>query len=97
MKKVMIIAGVALVAAVAAQAADVSVYSDFVSAYVFRGVTLNNGFVMQPGAEISGFRSTRSSVLSLSAFGPTTTSTISATDKSFPKWTTMCPTAFRSK
>lgn len=55
MKKGMVIAVAAMVAAVAAQAADVSIYSDFASAYVFRGVTLNDGFVMQPGAEISGF------------------------------------------
>jgi hypothetical protein len=44
----------ALVAGVAG-AADVSVSADFASAYVFRGVTLNDGLVMQPGAEISGF------------------------------------------
>jgi len=55
MKKLMITMMVALVAAAVAQAADVSVYSDFASAYVFRGVTLNDGFVMQPGAELSGF------------------------------------------
>jgi hypothetical protein len=46
---------IAASAAVAVQAAEVSTYVDFASAYVFRGVTLNNGFVMQPGAEISGF------------------------------------------
>jgi len=55
MKKVMIMTIAALSVAVAAQAADVSTYVDFASAYVFRGVTYNNGFVMQPGAEISGF------------------------------------------
>ena len=55
MKKGMILMTLAACAAVAAQAADVSTYVDFASAYVFRGVTLNNGFVMQPGAEISGF------------------------------------------
>jgi len=28
---------------------------DFASAYVFRGATLNDGFVMQPGIEVDGF------------------------------------------
>jgi len=55
MKKTIGLALVALTVAVSAQAADVSTTIDFASAYVFRGVTLNNGFVMQPGAEISGF------------------------------------------
>ncbi|MBC8206318.1 MAG: hypothetical protein ISR85_02410 [Kiritimatiellales bacterium] len=55
MKKGIVIMTLAACAAVAAQAADVSTYVDFASAYVFRGVTLNDGFVMQPGAEISGF------------------------------------------
>ncbi|MBL7016722.1 MAG: hypothetical protein ISR84_04105 [Kiritimatiellales bacterium] len=55
MKKRLVIMTIAACAAVAAQAADVSTYVDFASAYVFRGVTLNDGFVMQPGAEISGF------------------------------------------
>ena len=55
MKKTLIIMTIAACAALAAQAADVSTYVDFASAYVFRGVTLNDGFVMQPGAEISGF------------------------------------------
>ncbi|MBC8206321.1 MAG: hypothetical protein ISR85_02395 [Kiritimatiellales bacterium] len=55
MKKTLILMTIAAFAAVAAQAAEVSTYVDFASAYVFRGVTLNNGFVMQPGAEISGF------------------------------------------
>lgn len=55
MKKAIVIAMVAMGAAVATQAADVSTYVDFVSAYVFRGVTFNDGLVMQPGAEISGF------------------------------------------
>jgi len=36
-------------------AVDFSASVDFASAYVFRGVTLNNGLVVQPGAEISGF------------------------------------------
>ena len=55
MKKKLILMTIAACAAVAVQAADVSTYVDFASAYVFRGVTLNDGFVMQPGAEISGF------------------------------------------
>jgi len=55
MKKLIIMTIAAVSVAVAAQAADVSTTVDFASAYVFRGVTLNNGLVMQPGAEISGF------------------------------------------
>lgn len=55
MKKIIAVMVVAMAAAVAAQAADVSAYVDFASAYVFRGVTLNNGPVMQPGVEVSGF------------------------------------------
>jgi uncharacterized protein (TIGR02001 family) len=35
--------------------AEVSTTFDFASAYVFRGVTLNNGAVFQPGIEASGF------------------------------------------
>jgi uncharacterized protein (TIGR02001 family) len=46
---------VAALAAGVVQAADVSASVDFASAYVFRGVTLNNGLVMQPGVEVSGF------------------------------------------
>ena len=34
--------------------AEVSVTTDFASAYVFRGVTLNDGFVVQPGIEATG-------------------------------------------
>ena len=41
-----------MVAAVAS--AEVSVTTDFASAYVFRGVTLNDGVVIQPGIEASG-------------------------------------------
>lgn len=37
------------------RAADVSATADFASAYIFRGVTLNDGLVFQPGAKISGF------------------------------------------
>jgi len=54
MKKLMIMTVVAC-AAVAVQAAEVSVGVDFASAYVFRGTTFNDGAVMQPYAEISGF------------------------------------------
>ncbi len=35
--------------------AEVSTTFDFASAYVFRGVTYNNGAVFQPGIEASGF------------------------------------------
>jgi len=42
-----------LVASVAT--AEVSVSVDLASAYVFRGVTLNDGVVIQPGIEASGF------------------------------------------
>lgn len=52
-KTAMIMAAVAMAAGV--RAADVSVTADFASAYIFRGVTLNDGLVFQPGAEISGF------------------------------------------
>ena len=34
--------------------AEVSITTDFASAYVFRGTTLNDGFVIQPGIEASG-------------------------------------------
>ena len=55
MKKIaMTMMAVALVAG-AASAADVSIGVDFASAYVFRGVTLNDGFVAQPWGEVSGF------------------------------------------
>lgn len=55
MKKTLVIMTLAACAAVAAQAADVSVGADFASAYVFRGALVTDGFVMQPYAEISGF------------------------------------------
>ncbi|MDP6631544.1 MAG: MltA-interacting MipA family protein, partial [Kiritimatiellia bacterium] len=35
-------------------AAEASVSLDVASAYVFRGATLNDGLVLQPGLEISG-------------------------------------------
>lgn len=51
--KVAVVAG--LVAAVSATAsAEVGVTADFASAYVFRGTTFNNGFVIQPGIEATG-------------------------------------------
>ncbi len=55
MKKVILMTMMVALAAGAAHAIDLSASVDFASAYVFRGVTLNNGLVMQPGAEISGF------------------------------------------
>lgn len=39
----------------AVQATEVSVTMDFASAYVYRGVTLNDGAVFQPGVEVTGF------------------------------------------
>lgn len=45
---------VAALVAGAAHAADVSAGVDFASAYVFRGVTYNDGLVMQPGVSVSG-------------------------------------------
>jgi opacity protein-like surface antigen len=53
-KRMMMVMAVALAAGVV-NAADVSATADFASAYVFRGVTLNDGLVFQPGAKISGF------------------------------------------
>jgi uncharacterized protein (TIGR02001 family) len=55
MKKTKLMIMAAALAAGVATAADVSVSGDFASAYIFRGVTLNDGLVFQPGAEISGF------------------------------------------
>lgn len=42
-------------AANTAQETTVSVTADLASAYVFRGATLNDGVVFQPGIEVSGF------------------------------------------
>ncbi|MCF7847432.1 MAG: hypothetical protein K9M45_01180 [Kiritimatiellales bacterium] len=52
-----VIAGMAavLMMGVGIAKADVSVTADFASAYVFRGVTFNDGAVFQPGVEVSGF------------------------------------------
>lgn len=36
------------------QAAEATLSTDFVSAYVFRGATANDGFVIQPGLEVAG-------------------------------------------
>ena len=55
MKKTILMIIMAALAVGASHAADVSAGVDFASAYVFRGVTLNDGLVMQPCAEISGF------------------------------------------
>ncbi len=44
----------ALVSAPAVRAADATVGVDVNSAYVFRGVTMNDGFVAQPYLEVSG-------------------------------------------
>jgi len=52
-KTVMMMMGATLVAG-AVHAADVSATADFASAYVFRGVTFNDGLVFQPGAAVSG-------------------------------------------
>jgi hypothetical protein len=54
MKKTAIIMMVAAMVAGTARAADVSATADFASAYIFRGVTLNDGLVFQPGVSISG-------------------------------------------
>ena len=42
------------VGAASAEAAEVSASLNVASAYVFRGVTFNDGFVVQPGLEVSG-------------------------------------------
>ena len=55
MKKAMTLMMAATLIAGAAVAADVSMSVDFASAYVFRGATFNDGLVMQPGLEVSGF------------------------------------------
>jgi hypothetical protein len=44
----------AIVSAPVARAADATVGVDVSSAYVFRGITLNDGFVAQPYMEVSG-------------------------------------------
>jgi len=50
-----VIAAVAGTAAAEVQETAVGVTADFASAYVYRGVTLNDGAVFQPGIEVSGF------------------------------------------
>ena len=55
MKKITIMMIMAALAAGVASAVEFGASVDFASAYVFRGVTLNNGLVIQPGAEVSGF------------------------------------------
>ena len=54
MKKI-IVAAMAAGLAASVATAEVGVTLDFASAYVFRGVTLNDGAVFQPGIEASGF------------------------------------------
>lgn len=54
MKKTGIMMITAALIAGGASAADVTATADFASAYIFRGVTLNDGLVFQPGASISG-------------------------------------------
>lgn len=58
MKKMKVLSGVVAVvmmmAASAVYGADASLSLDVASAYVFRGVTLNDGAVLQPGLEVSG-------------------------------------------
>lgn len=53
MKK-MFTAGIAAALIAGAAVAEVSTTFDFASAYVYRGVTYNNGLVFQPGIEASG-------------------------------------------
>ena len=54
-KQTVLMITAAMMIAGTACAADVSMSVDFASAYVFRGVTFNDGLVMQPGLEVSGF------------------------------------------
>lgn len=55
MKKILIMITAAVLTAGVAHAASVDAGVDFASAYVFRGVTLNDGLVAQPYLEVSGF------------------------------------------
>jgi uncharacterized protein (TIGR02001 family) len=55
MKKIITMTMAAGLVAGIASAQSVSVTMDFASAYVFRGVTLNDGAVFQPGIEVGGF------------------------------------------
>lgn len=52
-KRIMMMMGAVLAAGVA-NAVDFGATADFASAYIFRGVTVNDGLVFQPGASISG-------------------------------------------
>lgn len=52
-KRMMMVMAVALAAGVA-NAVDFGATADFASAYVWRGATVNDGLVFQPGASISG-------------------------------------------
>lgn len=49
-----LLAGTMLVGPVAVDAAEVTVGADVASAYVFRGVTFNDGIVVQPYVDIAG-------------------------------------------
>ncbi len=52
--KMMAIVVAGMTAASMLIAADASLSVDFASAYVFRGATFNDGFVVQPGLEVGG-------------------------------------------
>ena len=54
MKKIMMMIMTAVIAAGVANAVDFGATADFASAYVWRGATVNDGLVFQPGASISG-------------------------------------------
>lgn len=54
MEKKLIIIMVAALTAGGIRAAEVSASADFASAYIWRGATVNDGLVFQPGAAISG-------------------------------------------
>jgi uncharacterized protein (TIGR02001 family) len=54
MKKIVIGFVMGLVLCSGVNAAEVSLGVDAASAYVFRGVTLNDGFVLQPGMKVGG-------------------------------------------
>lgn len=54
MKKRMMMLTAAALTAGAVRAVDVGATADFASAYIWRGATVNDGLVFQPGASISG-------------------------------------------
>ena len=55
MKKSILMMMIVGLSSTVVHAADVSMGADVASAYVFRGTTFNDGLVVQPYAEISGF------------------------------------------